>query len=56
MDFTRLRALNSLFSLLNQGVRNVIAYNRNHCDFPMQVRFSHMKNEHLDIKNYFVYK
>ncbi|XP_041352869.1 LOW QUALITY PROTEIN: cytoplasmic dynein 1 heavy chain 1-like [Gigantopelta aegis] len=36
MDFTRLRALTSLFSLLNQGVRNVIAYNRNHCDFPMQ--------------------
>lgn len=37
MDFTRLRALNSLFSMLNQGVRNVLAYNRSH-DFPMQVR------------------
>jgi dynein heavy chain 1 len=37
MDFTRFRALNSLFSMLNQGVRNVLAYNRTH-DFPMQVR------------------
>ena len=36
MDFTRFRALNSLFSMLNQGVRNVLAYNRTH-DFPMQV-------------------
>ncbi|KAK7504322.1 hypothetical protein BaRGS_00004626, partial [Batillaria attramentaria] len=35
MDFTRLRALNSLFSMLNQGVRNVLSYNRSH-DFPMQ--------------------
>lgn len=37
MDFTRFRALNSLFSMLNQGVRNVLAYNRTH-DFPMQVK------------------
>ena len=35
MDFTRLRALGSLFSMLNQTVRNVLAYNNNHPDFPM---------------------
>ncbi len=38
MDFTRLRALGSLFSMLNQSVRTVITYNNNHPDFPMQVR------------------
>lgn len=36
MDFTRLRALSSLFSMLNQAVRNVIQYNSSHPDFPMQ--------------------
>ncbi|XP_078314970.1 cytoplasmic dynein 1 heavy chain 1-like isoform X1 [Crassostrea virginica] len=36
MDFTRLRALSSLFSMINQGVRNVISYNNSHVDFPMQ--------------------
>ncbi|XP_052274955.1 cytoplasmic dynein 1 heavy chain 1-like isoform X3 [Dreissena polymorpha] len=35
MDFTQLRALNSLFSMLNQGVRNIITYNSSHSDFPM---------------------
>ncbi|XP_052769398.1 cytoplasmic dynein 1 heavy chain 1-like isoform X2 [Mya arenaria] len=35
MDFTRLRALNSLFSMLNQGVRNILTYNSGHPDFPM---------------------
>lgn len=35
MDFTRLRALSSLFSMLNQGVRNVLQYNHNHADFPL---------------------
>ena len=38
MDFTRLRALNSLFSMLNQLVRNVLNYNQSHPDFPMSVR------------------
>ncbi len=33
MDFTRLRALSSLFSLLNQCCRNVLLYNANHPDF-----------------------
>ena len=37
MDFTRLRALNSLFSMLNQLVRNVLNYNQSHPDFPMAV-------------------
>lgn len=36
MDFTRLRALNSLFSMINQSVRNILSYNHNHSDFPMQ--------------------
>ncbi|PIK60017.1 putative cytoplasmic dynein 1 heavy chain 1 [Apostichopus japonicus] len=36
MDFTRLRALGSLFSMLHQGVRNIIQYNNAHPDFPMQ--------------------
>ncbi|XP_026688130.1 dynein heavy chain, cytoplasmic-like, partial [Diaphorina citri] len=35
MDFTRLRALGSLFSMLNQGVRNVLQYNHSHSDFPL---------------------
>lgn len=34
MDFTRLRALNSLFSMLNQGVRNILEHNDSHSDFP----------------------
>lgn len=33
MDFTRLRALGSLFSMLNQGIRNVLNYNQQHPDF-----------------------
>ncbi|XP_030854690.1 cytoplasmic dynein 1 heavy chain 1 [Strongylocentrotus purpuratus] len=36
MDFTRLRALNSLFSMLHQCIRNIIQYNHTHSDFPMQ--------------------
>ncbi|XP_044746185.1 dynein heavy chain, cytoplasmic isoform X2 [Coccinella septempunctata] len=35
MDFTRLRALSSLFSMLNQCVRNVLQYNHQHAEFPM---------------------
>ncbi|CAH0551344.1 unnamed protein product [Brassicogethes aeneus] len=35
MDFTRLRALSSLFSMLNQSVRNILQYNHAHSDFPM---------------------
>merc|ERR1712142_383253 len=35
-DFTRLRALGSLFSMLNQMVRNILLYNHQHLDFPMQ--------------------
>ncbi|PAA89834.1 hypothetical protein BOX15_Mlig025375g2 [Macrostomum lignano] len=35
MDFSRMRALSSLFSMLNQSARNVIAYNASHPDFPM---------------------
>ena len=37
MDFTRLRALASLFSMLNQSVRNILNYNHTHPDFPMQL-------------------
>jgi dynein heavy chain 1 len=35
MDFTRLRPLNSLFSMLNQGIRNILKYNQTHPDFHM---------------------
>lgn len=35
MDFTITRALNTLFSLLNKTVRNVIEYNIQHSDFPL---------------------
>ncbi|XP_037905377.1 dynein heavy chain, cytoplasmic isoform X4 [Hermetia illucens] len=35
MDFTRLRALSSLFSMLNQAVRNVLNFNQQHPDFPV---------------------
>lgn len=37
MDFTRMRALESLFSMVHQGVRNVLLYNQQHPDFPMTV-------------------
>jgi len=37
MDFTRLRALGSLFSMVCQIVRNVLNYNQMHSDFPMKV-------------------
>ncbi|KAI0639011.1 dynein heavy chain [Trametes polyzona] len=35
MDFTTTRALNTLFSLINKTVRNVIEYNIHHSDFPL---------------------
>ncbi|KAF9015424.1 dynein heavy chain [Cyathus striatus] len=35
MDFTATRALNTLFSLINKTVRNVIEYNLQHPDFPL---------------------
>ncbi|CAG8442752.1 1825_t:CDS:10 [Diversispora eburnea] len=41
MDFTYGRVLNTLFSLLNKSVRNVIEYNNTHPDFPMP-------NDHLE--------
>ncbi|XP_016305378.1 LOW QUALITY PROTEIN: cytoplasmic dynein 1 heavy chain 1-like [Sinocyclocheilus anshuiensis] len=37
MDFTRLRSLSSLFSMLHQACRNVALYNNNHHDFPMPI-------------------
>ncbi|KAH7340377.1 dynein heavy chain protein 1 [Rhizoctonia solani] len=35
MDFTATRALNTLFSLINKTVRNVVEYNNQHPDFPL---------------------
>lgn len=35
MDFTTTRALNTLFSLVNKTVRNIIEYNIQHPDFPL---------------------
>ena len=37
MDFTRLRALNALFSMVNYNVRFIQQYNSMHSDFPMSV-------------------
>ncbi|KAI0063221.1 dynein heavy chain protein 1 [Artomyces pyxidatus] len=35
MDFTMTRALNTLFSLVNKTVRNILEYNTQHSDFPL---------------------
>jgi dynein heavy chain 1 len=35
MDFTDIRALNTMFSLLNKACRNVLEYNIQHVDFPL---------------------
>lgn len=35
MDFTATRALNTLFSLINKTVRNILEYNAQHSDFPL---------------------
>ncbi|EFA77050.1 cytoplasmic dynein heavy chain [Heterostelium album PN500] len=35
MDFTRLRVLNSFFSIMNRSIQNVVEYNSLHSDFPM---------------------
>ncbi|KAH7104763.1 dynein heavy chain [Auriculariales sp. MPI-PUGE-AT-0066] len=35
MDFTVARALNTLFSLINKSVRNILEYNNQHTDFPL---------------------
>jgi dynein heavy chain 1 len=37
MDFTDIRALNTLFSLLNKACRNILEYNAQHSDFPLDV-------------------
>ncbi|XP_063040383.1 cytoplasmic dynein 1 heavy chain 1 isoform X1 [Engraulis encrasicolus] len=37
MDFTRMRCLGSLCSMLHQACRNVASYNNNHPDFPMPI-------------------
>ena len=37
MDFTRLRALGSLFSMINEATRNILQYNHTHADFPIQI-------------------
>ena len=35
MDFTNLRALTSMMSLLNEGIMNIVNYNGLHSDFPL---------------------
>ncbi|XP_065175263.1 cytoplasmic dynein 1 heavy chain 1-like [Sycon ciliatum] len=35
MDYTRLRALSSLFSMVHQAIRDVLSYNQTHPDFPL---------------------
>jgi len=53
MDFTRLRALSSLFSMVDQGIRNIQQYNQSHFDFPMQVLIE--KNSIYFSKSFFCY-
>jgi dynein heavy chain 1 len=36
MDFTTMRAVSTLFSLINKTVRNILEYNVQHPDFPLQ--------------------
>jgi dynein heavy chain 1 len=36
MEFTRIRALESFFALVRRGISNVIEYNENHSDFPLE--------------------
>ncbi|KAL2821627.1 dynein heavy chain, cytoplasmic [Aspergillus granulosus] len=36
MEFTEIRALNTMFSLLNKACRNVLEYNIQHVDFPLE--------------------
>ncbi|KAJ0425536.1 dynein heavy chain, cytoplasmic [Aspergillus carlsbadensis] len=36
MEFTETRALNTMFSLLNKACRNVLEYNIQHVDFPLE--------------------
>ena len=35
MEFTVMRALESMFALLRKGISNVLEYNDSHPDFPM---------------------
>nr|CDI53148.1 cytoplasmic dynein heavy chain 1 [Melanopsichium pennsylvanicum 4] len=35
MDFTEARALSTLFSLINKSIRNILDYNAQHPDFPL---------------------
>ncbi|CED84986.1 dynein heavy chain cytosolic [Phaffia rhodozyma] len=35
MEFTQIRALNTLFSLINKSVWNILEYNNQHPDFPL---------------------
>ncbi|TIA73231.1 hypothetical protein E3P91_01529 [Wallemia ichthyophaga] len=38
MDFTFMRALTTLFSLINKSIRNVIDHNLQHSDFPLSIQ------------------
>jgi dynein heavy chain 1 len=42
MDFTRMRVMTTLFSLLNKTIRNIVEYNVQHVDFPMAAE--HLEN------------
>jgi dynein heavy chain 1 len=36
MDFTAIRCLEAMFALVRKGISNVIEYNENHSDFPLE--------------------
>lgn len=37
MEFTRMRCLEALFALIRKGIDNIIEYNENHADFPLEI-------------------
>jgi dynein heavy chain 1 len=36
MEFTRIRVLEAFFCLMRKGISNVIQYNDDHSDFPLE--------------------
>ena len=37
MEFTRMRCLEALFALIRKGIDNILEYNENHADFPLEI-------------------
>lgn len=37
MEFTKMRCLEALFALIRKGIENILDYNENHADFPLDI-------------------